>query len=251
MVTGDIAYNDGTMEDEWLLDFIFPAHFNFHAVYMSFAGVPPHRLRISAYESDGGHLVGSQEFTNIQEDNIFILENYDPFDDIFIELLETEPNARCYVTKVSFDNTSGYVLSDELLTDNTQVYIDERVRNIRVKVYTFENDEDQKPREVEDEAYETKVLALTGIDKTCENQLISNSAQAQAVADWLAQYYKTNVDYSASFRGEPSLRAGDIIRMTNPFKDINVNVEKTIFSFNGAFSGKLELHRVGYTNEEE
>lgn len=252
VATAYVALPNGFLTNNALADIKFPAAFAYHAVTVNFAGVVPERINITAFNvNNGWEEMNSQDFDELQEENTLILEDFGPFNAIVITIQETEANARTYITKVSFDDATDYVLSSEIMTDDIQPYINETIRSTKVKIYTFENDEQQKPREVEDSVYETTTIALTGIDRTCTNQLISNTTQAKAVADWLALYYKSNIDYNATFRGEPALQANDIITLETKFKNIKVCVEKTSFSFNGAFSGKLELRRVNYTNEEE
>ena len=249
-VSEGLADANGEFTSNPYVEFVLPASFAYYSLTMQFGGVVPSEVVIRTYNNSV--MNGEYTITELSETTTAVLENYVAFDKIRVEVTETEPNARVLIKSIRFGSTSSYYLSDELLTDYIHSTKDDRIRDVRVKVFTFENDEQDKPKQVDDSVYVTNSLALTGIDKTCENQLIGTSAQAEVLAEWLANYYKNNINYDVTFRGEPTLQAGDTIQLYNEFKNnLQAKIEKTTFTFNGAFSGKLALRRTAKLNEEE
>ena len=77
-----------------------------------------------------------------------------------------------------------------------------------------------------------------------ENQLVGTTEHAEILAEWMGNYYANNISYEVKYRGEPRLMAGDIVHMESEKKsNVQVEVESHKLSYNGAFSGSLELRR--------
>ena len=78
------------------------------------------------------------------------------------------------------------------------------------------------------------------------NPLINSQFNAQKVADWLANYYKNNIEYEYDTRGNPELDPLDIVYQENDFvKDMQVQIYDYTLNFNQAFSGKITARRIG------
>ena len=129
--------------------------------------------------------------------------------------------------------------------DEPVAYREIRKKSVAVKIFSFENDEQGKPKEIEDNVHFAQPLNDTGEVIVFENQLIGTQEHAQLVAEWLGNYYANNVSYSISkFRGEPRLQAADIIHMENDYlPNLQIEISKRTFSFNGVFSGSIEARR--------
>lgn len=81
------------------------------------------------------------------------------------------------------------------------------------------------------------------------NPLISSQVNAQKVADWLADYYKNNIEYEYDTRGNPELDPLDIIYQENDFiENMQVQIYDCTLNFNQAFSGKITARRIGGKN---
>lgn len=121
--------------------------------------------------------------------------------------------------------------------------IDEKIKDIKVKIFTYQ-DNGGEIEQVDDDVYYTETIDSSGITKTLENPLISTSAQAELVAKWLKAYYTKNVTYDIDYRGEPAMQANDRIYLENEYTVINpIDVQKAKITFNGAFGGQIEARK--------
>jgi hypothetical protein len=77
------------------------------------------------------------------------------------------------------------------------------------------------------------------------NPLVDNTEAASLLDDWLANYYLGAVDYSISWRGDPSVDAGDLFNLikTNS-STAKIKAYQNELTFNGAWSGKLSARKV-------
>lgn len=90
----------------------------------------------------------------------------------------------------------------------------------------------------------TKELNSSGKTIKWENPLIDCYDAAMNLADWLADYYKSHVEYQYATRGNPEFDVLDIIEQENDFRENNeVYICETRLDFNGAFSGNLTTRR--------
>lgn len=96
------------------------------------------------------------------------------------------------------------------------------------------------------ERYATKTLNLRGKTIKWENPLISDMTMAADLAQWLGDYYSSNIEYEYNTRGNPEIDPNDIIYQENEFRDnMKVNVYRTTLNFNQSFSGKVTARRIG------
>ena len=78
-----------------------------------------------------------------------------------------------------------------------------------------------------------------------ENPLISDMTMATDLSDWLADYYKSGIEYEYNTRGNPEIDATDIIYQENEFRDnMKVNVYRCSLNFKQSFSGKVTARRM-------
>lgn len=123
-------------------------------------------------------------------------------------------------------------------------YADRKTKDIFVKIFTFENDENGEPKEKEDSVYLKRNINNSGEVKYCENQLISTESHARMIAEWLGNYYSNNISYDVEYRGEPALDSADIIYMeSDVVNNLQVEVENHRINFNGSLNGSLALRR--------
>lgn len=81
--------------------------------------------------------------------------------------------------------------------------------------------------------------------KTWENPLIGDVEMAKEQTEWLAAYYKNNIVYEYSTRGNPELDPNDVIYQESKYvQDMKVRITQSTIRFNGALSGNLKTRRV-------
>lgn len=88
-----------------------------------------------------------------------------------------------------------------------------------------------------------------GVEKTCENVLINSEDMATKVAKWLKDYYDNDVEYSITYRGDPTLDADDLIYLENKFVANNLIriVEETINTSTGMdFTCTIRARRTSF-----
>lgn len=79
-----------------------------------------------------------------------------------------------------------------------------------------------------------------------KNPLIDDVEMAEQLAKWLAEHYKSSIEYEYDTRGNPELDCTDIIYQENDFvEDMKVNVYRTTLNFKDGFGGKVVARRVG------
>lgn len=248
-VSESIAKAAGTFDKVPYVDIMMPATFSYFGVKVEFGDVVPEKVKLTTLLD--GEIVDEYIETNIEQESTF-MEELAEFNVLRIEILKTHANARAIINRVSFGDASDYVLTSDLITENPDVFKEERTKDIWVKVYKFENDEEGKPKEVEDANYVIATLDTSGETRTCENPLIHTREMAETAAYWFTSHYKNNVSYNVKYRGDPKIEAKDIIGLESKFvNNLQVNVETASISFNGGFSGNLELRRYIYQEPEE
>lgn len=78
-----------------------------------------------------------------------------------------------------------------------------------------------------------------------DNPLISNATVANSVANWLADYYRSEIEYELNWRGDPRIEAGDVVTLQRQNKtDVQIRIVQNEFFFNGAWSGHILGRRI-------
>lgn len=96
------------------------------------------------------------------------------------------------------------------------------------------------------ERYSTITLHARGKSIKWENPLISDTTMADDLAQWLADYYSSGIEYEYDTRGFPEIDANDIVYQENEFHDgMKVNIYRQTLTFNQAFGGKVVARRQG------
>lgn len=231
----------GLFETNPVIGIQMPAAYTYYGVNVEFSGNPPQELVIHTFKS--GELQESVKFEELSAAST-LLYDFKSFDTMMFEFTKGHPNNRVLVNKISFGSLSDYVLTRQNMLENPVGYKEKRVKTVKVRVFTFTENEKGKVEQVDDEVYVSREINPVGDIKTLENQLISTAEHAQLLAEWMGNYYANNISYEVKYRGEPRLMAGDIIHMESEKKsNVQVEVESHSLSYNGAFSGSLELRR--------
>lgn len=91
-----------------------------------------------------------------------------------------------------------------------------------------------------------KELHIRGKTVKWENPLIDNFSMANDLANWIADYYESGIEYEYETRGNPEIDVNDIIYQENEFyKNMRVTVCRHRINFNNSFSGKITTRRQG------
>ena len=89
-----------------------------------------------------------------------------------------------------------------------------------------------------------KELNPSGKREKWKNPLISDTALATDVLDWVGDYLKADREYSLTYRGEPRLMANDLLYLENKYVDkLMLRVFDHTLNYNGALSGSIKARR--------
>ena len=217
------------------------AGYVYYGLELNFSGQPPKEIEVDTSYNGGAvdHLV----FTDLTANN-YLYANFNLFDELTVTFTKGQPNSRINVDFVGLGNITDYRLDKDNMTSQLVGTREELVKDVQVKIYTYENDGDGNPQEVEDDVWYTETLNSTGSHKQISNPLISSNALAKDLAEWLGTHYKNNYSYEVDYRGDPRLNAADIIKLEDEYiNNLQVSINKASLKFNGAFSGKLDMRR--------
>lgn len=240
-ISNEIADSDGNFVTNPTLTMELQAGFVFYGIRISFAGNVPQELTIdTSYNSTP---VESFTFTDLVKDN-YLYADFQLFDTLTITITKGAANSRVLVDYIGLGNITDYMLDKDNMTSFMVGTKEEMSKDVRVKVYTYQDDGQGNPEEVEDDVWYTESLNSTGVHREVKNPLISSLAMAQDLAEWLGVFYDNNFTYEVDYRGDPRLNAADIIRVEDDYKpNLQVAIAKAELKFNGAFSGTLQMHR--------
>lgn len=240
-VSQQMSNADGLFDINPYISIMLPAKYSYFGVNFDFGGNPPKELIIHTY--DGENLIESTKFDEIEQVTTLV-HDFLRFDRMVIEFTETEPFNRVLVNQFGLGDLSDYTLRKRSMTEEPTGYRERKTKSIDVRIFSYENDEDGYPVQLESEEYKTVYVGEVGEKKLLENPLIHTEEHALLVGEWVGNYYANNVSYSVSYRGEPRINASDIIYMESDVLDnLQVEIAKSVLNFNGAFSGSLELRR--------
>lgn len=240
-VSEAISDENGLFEENPKFVLELPASYSYFGVSISFYGNPPKKLRITTYKYEQKQ--DSVEFDNVSRERTFLYEFLD-FNRMEFEFLQTYPHNRIEVNRVTFGDVSDYVMRRDDMYQNPIGYRNETIKNVGVRVFSYENDEEGRPQQVNDNVWVNNEINTFGIVAQFENPLITTEEHALEVNEWIADHLKNNVEYDIKFRGEPRINATDIIFMEQDTNRIlQCEVEKNTFTFNGAFGGSATLRR--------
>lgn len=239
-VSEQVADKSGLFEVNPTITISMPAAYTYFGVNVDFGGNAPSELIVHTYKANA--LVESVKFKDLSQ-NAYLMHEFSSFDTMTFEFTKGYPQNRVLVNKISYGELGDYVLTRLDMMENPMGYKERRVKSVKVKVFTYQN-ENGKPKEVEDSVFVEKVVHAVGESKILQNPLVSTTEHATLLAEWLGNYYGNNISYDLQYRGEPRINAGDIIHMESEKKsNLQVEITSNDISFNGAFSGRIELRR--------
>lgn len=245
-VSADVADEDGLFTTNPQIECDMTGGVDFTKIQINFAGNPPSEIVL--HTSWNGVANEDIVFNNLENENVFALDSI-TFDNLEIEVTVGAPHDRVLVDFISLGYGTNFVLDRHSMMDNVLGESEETVREVKVRIFTFNNVQDSqtgtwRTEQVNDSVWYTVTIAPTGTSVEFENQLISTQAMAKDVAEWLGNYYKNDITYTTPYRGEPRIEASDYIKMENNYNDdLIVQVVKQEVSFGGAYSGNLTLRR--------
>ena len=89
-----------------------------------------------------------------------------------------------------------------------------------------------------------KELNVSGTVEMWENPLVSSSALAADLAEWIGDYLRSDREYDLTYRGEPRIDANDIAFLENKYvPDLLLRIYEHTLKFNGALSGTIKARR--------
>lgn len=240
-VSEKISNSSGLFEENPIITITMPAAYTYYGVNIDFGGNPPREMIIHTQKN--GVLQESVKFDDLKNKSTLYHE-FLSFDKMVFEFTKGYPCNRVLVNKISFGSLSDYVLTKTNMLENPIGYKEKHVKAVKVKVFTYQSDQDGEPAELEDAVYAIKIMGAVGEVKTIQNPLVSTKEHAEMLAEWIGNYYANNISYDVKFRGEPRLNAADIIHMESEKRsNLQVEVTRNKLSFNGTFSGELELRK--------
>ena len=240
-VSEQVANSDGYFAENPTITIQLPAAYTYHGVNVDFGGNPPSEMIVHTYKYE--EIVESVSFTDIVEKN-FLIHEFKNFDKMVFEFTKGYPDNHVLVNRISFGDLSDYTLTKLDWMKFPVGYKETRTKLLRVKIFSYSNDEKGNPKEVEDDIFAERIIGAVGVTKTLQNPLISTEEQAQLLAEWIGNYYANNVYYTVKYRGEPRVMSTDIIHAYSDIKNnMQAEVTQNDISFNGAFSGNMEYRR--------
>lgn len=240
-VSEQVADIDGYFTENPTITIQLPAAYTYHGVNVDFGGNPPSEMIVHTYKYE--EIVESVSFTDIVEKN-FLIHEFIDFDKMVFEFRKGYPENHVVVNRISFGDLSDYTLTKLDWMKFPVGYKETRTKLLRVKIFSYQNDEKGNPKEIEDDVFAEKIIGAVGVTKTLQNPLISTEEHAQLLAEWIGNYYANNVYYTVKYRGEPRVMSTDIIHAYSDIKNnMQVEVTQNDISFNGTFSGNMEYRR--------
>ena len=240
-VTSVVSDVDGLFAENPILTLKLPAAYTYYGAYITLQGNPPKEMKIHTYKNDV--LIKTFEYSNLKEKTL-LNDEFESFDTIKFEITKAYPKNRVLIDKISFGDLSDFTLTKDMMLEEPFGYADRKTKDVFVKIFTFENDENGEPKEKEDSVYLKRNINNAGEVKYCENQLISTESHARMIAEWLGNYYSNNISYDVEYRGDPALDSADIIYMdSDVVNNLQVEVENHRINFNGSLNGSLALRR--------
>ena len=241
-VSNEVSNENGTFSENPQFSILLPAAYTYYGVNISFFGNPPAKLKILTY--NGNAKVSENTFHDLLASN-YLQAEFGYFDKMTFEFIQTYPYNRISVNSTWFGDVSDYTLTRNNMWDNPIGYREETIRDVYVRIFSYENNEQGEPQQVNDDVWYSQEINTTGNPAKFENQLITTQEHAKEICKWISESMLNNVTYDISFRGEPRLSASDIIFMEGENGErIQCEIESHNFTFNKAFDGDLELRKM-------
>lgn len=242
-VSSEIADENGEFSTVPSITVLLPASFIYYGFNINFDGNPPREMLLQVYNDNV--LVAEETIRDLENEN-YIPYSFRKFDKLILSFPKATPYNRVLVNKFSFSDLTDYKLTFNDIIGNMKGDRGKNVKTVKVRQYTFlpPTTEGEYPQQKNDGVFYSVDVMTTGDEVKVNNPLVSNSEHARLIAEWVKNYYTDNVSYSCTFRGDPTLNATDIIHLDSDIlNNLQVEIEKHTFTYNGAFGGTLEMRR--------
>lgn len=249
-VTDVIADENGDLEenDYPTLSMQFEAGYTYYGMLIKFGGNPPPEMRVKTYL--GNELVENIVFADLENDNYLYYE-FQRFDKVEFIFEKGYTHNRVLVNQIAFGDYNDFNLTLHDMYNEPYGIREQTIKDLSIKISTYENDEHDKPKLVDDEVYYTETLNTFGTSLVVVNPLIHTQDMAETLAEWLKNYYLSNVSYEISYRGDARLNASDIIKMeSNVANNLMIAVNEHTLKFNGGISGQIKARKALKRMEE-
>jgi hypothetical protein len=205
-------------------------------------------MRVKTYL--GNELVENIVFADLENDNYLYYE-FQRFDKVEFIFEKGYTHNRVLVNQIAFGDYNDFNLTLHDMYNEPYGIREQTIKDLSVKISTYENDQHDKPKLVEDEVYVTETLNTFGTSLLVVNPLIHTQDMAETLAEWLKNYYLSNVSYEISYRGDARLNASDIIKMeSNVANNLMIAVNEHTLKFNGGISGQIKARKALKRMEE-
>ncbi len=85
----------------------------------------------------------------------------------------------------------------------------------------------------------------SGAVKTWKNELISSTALAADLEEWIAGHFLSDMEYEASYRGDPRIDANDLFDMEQQSgNNVRVRAYSHTLKYNGTWDGSMKVRKV-------
>lgn len=247
-VSRDIADDAGDFTTNPSLSITLPATYTYYCLYINFKGNVPSQMVVRTYKTN--ELIDTITINELSETTVIPHEFYS-FDRMEFEIIKGTPNDRVLISEIYFGNLTDYRLTKEVMKNNPLGTVETKVKDVRVKIFTYVNEERTLdgettivPKEIDDNVYAVQHLNNAGEDVTFKNPLITTETHAQLIAEWLGNYYANNITYTVDYRGDPRLESADYIFMdSDVINNLQVEIDSHTLKFDGGLSGSLKLRR--------
>ena len=240
-VSAEVSNVSGRFTNTPAITLELEAAYTFYSLYVNFAGQPPRRINVTTYKDNTQ--VSTHEFTNLQAENVLRAE-FGQFDKMRVAFTVAYPYSRVSVDYLGIGNLTDYLLDKNTMTSRLIGTKETEIKDVRVKRFSYQLDENNKPVEVKDDVWYTHTINPTGQHIEVKNPLISSQTMAQNLAEWLGVHYDNNYTYEVDYRGEPRLNATDIIKVEDDYmNNLQTEITKSTLKFDGGYSGTLEMRR--------
>lgn len=240
-VSAEISDENGNFSEVPSLTLKLQAGFVYYGLTVVFGGNPPAEMQIDTYYL-GEHV---QTVTRREcEPTTYLADTFETFDEMTISFPVAYPCNRVLVQKVTFGELTDYELTYSNIIGDVLGFRDSKIKNVLVKIYSYENNEDNEPQEIQDDVYYSYNVNTSGQNVRITNPLIDSEQLAEQVAEWLGFYYSNNVFYTLDYRGDPRLNASDLVYLeSNVLNNLQAEIESHKLTFDGTLQGSLELRR--------
>ena len=117
----------------------------------------------------------------------------------------------------------------------SEITLSKPLKQVKVKMYTYTSSDESTFTEV---SYPAEISsAIKGETIIIDNPLITNTASASALGEWLYEHLSHRMTLDSSWRADVRLDALDIVKNVNTYDTNRVRMTEVEFKYNGAFRG--------------